>query len=84
MPQHKSCAKRLKQAKAANERNRYYRSTMRTEIKKLRKTEEKEAAATQLVRVYSLLDKLVKKGIIHKNKASNQKSKLSKFANSIA
>ena len=84
MPQHKSCAKRLKQAKVANERNRYYRATMRTEIKKLRKTEDKEAAAKQLVRVYSLLDKLVKKSIIHKNKAANQKSKLSKLVNSIA
>lgn len=84
MPQHKSCIKRLKQAKVANERNRYYRSTMRTEIKKLRKLEDKEAAKAQLVRVYSLLDKLVKKGIIHKNKAGNQKSKLTKLVNTIS
>ena len=79
MPHHKSCVKRLKQASKANERNRFYRATLRTEIKKIRSMSDKAEAQEQLKVVYSTLDKLVKKGLIHKNKSANQKSKLSKF-----
>jgi small subunit ribosomal protein S20 len=83
MPHNKSCIKRLKQASKANERNRFFKATLRSEIKKIRVMDVKADAQEQLKVVYSTLDKLVKKGLIHKNKSANQKSKLSKFVKSL-
>ena len=83
MPHHKSCAKRLRQAAKANERNRFYRATLRTLTKKVRVATEKDVAEKALVEVISALDKLVKRGLVHKNKAANQKSKLTKLVNSL-
>ena len=84
MPQHKSCEKRLRQAAKLRLRNRFYKTSLRTEIKRIRSITEKDAAVTQLARVFSTLDKLVKKGMIHKNKAANQKSKLTKLVHNLA
>lgn len=53
-------------------------------MKKLRLEEDKVVAQEQLPKVMSLLDKLAKKNIIHKNKAANLKSKLSKHVNKLA
>ncbi len=53
-------------------------------MKVLRNEENKAAASEQLPKVISLLDKLVKKNIIHKNKAANLKSKLTKHVNKLA
>jgi len=53
-------------------------------VKKLRTTKEKEAAEAMYPQVSSLLDKLAKKNVIHKNKASNLKSKLSNYINTLA
>ncbi|MCB0278296.1 MAG: 30S ribosomal protein S20 [Calditrichaeota bacterium] len=84
MPQHKSNEKRMRQTKKANEQNRFYRATLRTESKKLRTMTEKKAATEQLKTVFSLLDKYSSKGLIHKNKAANQKSKFTKFVESLS
>lgn len=65
-----SAAKRL--------RNRYQKTTARTLIKKIRAAHSKEEAAKLLPKVTSLLDKLAKKHIIHRNKAANLKSKLAR------
>jgi len=64
--------------------NKYYARTTRNAVKKLRTTNEKEAAAAQYSEVASMLDKLAKKNVIHKNKASNLKSKLSHYINTLA
>lgn len=53
-------------------------------MKTLRSEENKSAAQEQLPKVISLLDKLAKKNIIHKNKAANLKSKLTKHVNKLA
>ncbi len=53
-------------------------------MKVLRNEENKAVATEQLPKVISLLDKLVKKNIIHKNKAANLKSKLTKHVNKLA
>ena len=53
-------------------------------MKVLRNEEDKTAATEQLPKVISLLDKLAKKNIIHKNKAANLKSKLTKHVNGLA
>ena len=83
MAHHKSCIKRIRTSGEANERNRQYRSRMRTEIKKLRGLSSREEAETQLRQVVSLLDRLVTKGVIKANAASNRKSALSLVVNSL-
>ena len=76
MAHHLSAKKRIRQAEIRRLNNRYYSKTTRNAIKKLRSTKNKEEAAAQLPVVSSLLDKLAKKNIIHKNKAANLKSGL--------
>jgi len=49
----------------------------------LRTSTDKAEATTLLTKVTSMLDRLAKKNIIHKNKASNNKSKLTKFVNAL-
>lgn len=54
---------------------------MRNAIKALRNTTDKKEATDKLPSVVSLIDKNAKRGLIHKNKASNLKSKLAKKIN---
>jgi len=84
MANHKSAIKRIRQNESRRLENRYYARTTRNAVKKLRTTKEKEAAVAMYPRVASLLDKLAKKNVIHKNKASNLKSKLSSYINTLA
>lgn len=79
MANHKSALKRIRSNAAKRLRNRYQAKTTRTAIKNLRKTSDKSAASEMLPTVFSMLDKLAKRNVIHRNKASNQKSKLAKF-----
>jgi small subunit ribosomal protein S20 len=83
MAHHKSCIKRIRTSGEANERNRQYRSRMRTEIKKLRGIAQREEAEQHLRQVTSLLDRLVTKGVIKANAASNRKSALTRFVNTL-
>ena len=83
MPTHKSAEKRVRQDQKKRLHNKYYAKSMRTAVKKLRNTTDKEKAQEQLPRLFSMVDKLTKKNIIHKNKASNLKSKLTKHVNSL-
>ena len=76
MPQHKSAKKRVRQSEKRRARNRHERSRMRTMIKRLHETEDKEEASALFSEVQAYLDRLSSKGIIHKNKAANYKSKL--------
>ena len=71
MANHKSALKRIRQSEKRRLRNRYYHKTARTAVKVLRNEENKAAASEQLPKVISLLDKLVKKNIIHKNKSAH-------------
>ena len=64
-------------------KNKYQARTTRNAVKKLRETTDKEAAAEQYTEVVSMLDKLAKTNVIHKNKASNLKSKLAKHVNNL-
>ena len=76
MANHKSALKRIKQNEAKRLHNRYYAKTTRNAIKALRNTTDKEEATKLYPEVISMIDKLAKRNIIHKNKASNLKSKL--------
>ncbi|MBR5323921.1 MAG: 30S ribosomal protein S20 [Muribaculaceae bacterium] len=83
MANHKSSIKRIRETETRRLHNRYYAKTMRNAVRKLRATTEKEEAASLLVKVSSMLDKLAKKNIIHKNKAANLKSKLALKVNKL-
>jgi small subunit ribosomal protein S20 len=84
MANHKSAIKRIRSNNAKRLQNRYYAKTTRNAVKKLRGTTSQKEASELLPKVVALLDKLAKKSVIHKNKASNLKSKLTKQVNSIA
>ncbi len=84
MANHQSAIKRVRQIETRRLHNRYYAKTTRNAVKSLRQTTEKEAAAALLPKVVSMLDKLAKKNIIHKNKANNLKSKLSLYVNKLS
>jgi small subunit ribosomal protein S20 len=79
MAQHKSAEKRARQSLKRRLENREKKSMMKTIIKKVRVEKDKEKAAAALKKAVSTLDKLAAKGIIHRNKAANQKSKLTKI-----
>ena len=76
-----STKKRIRQSRKANLRNRHYKSLMKTVIKKVETAEGSENITESLKKAISVIDKLVQKGIIHKNNGNNNKSKLSKRVN---
>ncbi len=84
MANHKSALKRIRANETKRLRNRYQHKTTRTYIKKLKETTDKTVAIEVYKTVSSMLDRLAKKNIIHKKKASNQKSKLTKFVNTLS
>jgi len=84
MANHKATKKDMSQANKRRDRNRYYGKTTRNAIRDLKELKENKAATEQLPEVVSMIDRLAKKGIIHKNKASNLKSKLTKRVNALA
>lgn len=84
MANHKSALKRIRSNERKRLRNRFQVKTTRTFIKKLRATKEKTEASALLRKVSAMLDRLARKSIIHKNKAANNKSKLTKYVNTLA
>lgn len=84
MANHKSSLKRIRQTEKRRLHNRYYAKTARNAVRKLRATIVKAEAAEMLPLVTAMLDKLAKRNIIHKNKASNLKSKLALHVNKLA
>ncbi|GAB4253830.1 MAG: 30S ribosomal protein S20 [Vicingaceae bacterium] len=78
MANHKSAIKRIRQTATKTALNKYQHKTTRNAVRKLRATTDKKTAEELFPKVVSMLDKLAKKNIIHKKKAGNLKSKLSK------
>ncbi len=83
MANHPSAEKRIRQTVRRRLHNRYFARSTRSAVKKLRETTDKAEAEKMYPKVEALLDKLAKKNIIHKNKASNLKSKLQKHIQSL-
>jgi small subunit ribosomal protein S20 len=79
MANHPSAEKRARAAKRRAARNAQLKSKMRTAIKKVRAAKGKEAAQAELRKTARLLDQLAARGIIHRNKAANNKSALAKL-----
>ncbi len=84
MANHKATKKDVRQAAKRRERNRYYGKTTRNAIRDLKELKEPAVFTEKLTIVTSMIDKLAKRGIIHKNKAANLKSKLSRKVPSAA
>lgn len=79
MANHKSALKRIRSNETKRLRNKYQLKTTRTFVKRLKASTDKNEAQDLYKKVSSMLDKLAKKNIIHKNNAANKKSKLAKF-----
>ena len=84
MANHKAALKRIRSNEAKRARNKYQHKTTRNAIKSFRDLSVKKDAEEQLSKITSMIDKLAKKNIIHTNKASNLKSKLTKHVASLA
>jgi small subunit ribosomal protein S20 len=78
MANHKSALKRIRSNEAKRVLNKYHHKTARNAVRDLRAVEDKTEAQLKLGKVISMLDKLSKKNIVHKNKVANIKSKLTK------
>ena len=83
MANHKSAIKRIRQTETKRKKNRLQHKTTRNVIKQLKDTTSKKEAEKLFTNVSSLLDKLAKNNVIHKNKSANLKSKLASHVNSL-
>ena len=83
MANHQSAKKRIRQIAKRRLHNRYYKKSTRTAIQKLREMTDKSQAEEYLPKVSSMIDRLAKRNIWHKNKASNLKSSLSSHVNQL-
>ncbi|MFN7115481.1 MAG: 30S ribosomal protein S20 [Saprospiraceae bacterium] len=84
MAHHKSALKRIRQSESKKLRNRFYKKTTRSAIKRLRTMTDTDEMKKFLPKVISMIDKLAKRGTWHKNKASNLKSSLMRHINATA
>jgi len=78
MANHSATKKDSRQAAKRRDRNRYYGKTTRNAVRDLKVLDNQSAYGEKLPTILSMIDKLAKRGIIHKNKAANLKSKLAK------
>lgn len=83
MAHHKSAKKRIRSNEKKRVENRYYAKTMRNALRDFRALEDKATASERLPKMLSIIDKLAKRTVIHKNKAANLKSKLMKKVNAM-
>ena len=83
MANHKSAEKRNRASEAKRSRNRIRKNAVKNILKKIRLNKDKKSATEQLLSATSLLDKLAKTNFIHKNKAANIKSKLTRHVNTL-
>jgi len=83
MANHQSALKRIRQNEVRRLHNKYFAKSMRNSVRKFRELTDKKEAMDSLPKLYEMIDRLAKKGIIHKNKAGNIKSKATKYANSL-
>ena len=75
--------KRVRQSIKANARNKNYKSAMKTAVKKVLTEKNEKKALETASKAFSIIDKAASKGVVHKNKAANQKSKISKHIKNI-
>ena len=81
MANHKSSLQRIRNSETKRVRNRYQAKTLRNAIKNFMEVKDKKDASTKLPKLSSMLDRLAKTSVIHKNKAANLKSELAVHIN---
>ncbi|MBQ0087692.1 MAG: 30S ribosomal protein S20 [Bacteroidales bacterium] len=84
MANHASADKRYRQSEKRRVHNKYYAKTTRNAIKAIRNTTDKAAAEASMPKVFSMIDRLAKINVIHKNKAANLKSGIAVYVNKLA
>lgn len=84
MANHVSAEKCIRQSERHKLHNRYYAKTTRNAIRAIRTTTDKAVAEENAPKVYAMIDKLAKIGVIHKNKAANLKSGIAVYINKLA
>ena len=84
MANNASAEKCIRQRERHRLHNKYYAKTTRNAIRAIRNTTDKGAAEANAPKVYAMIDKLAKVGIIHKNKAANLKSGIAVYINKLA
>ena len=76
LPRLKSSKKRMRQSQKGQLRNKAVRSLLRTTIKKVQMAPNKAEAQALLPQAQSIIDKTLKKGVVHRNAAARYKSRL--------
>ena len=84
MANHKSALKRIRQSDKRRLLNKYQHKTTRNAVRDLSSIKKKKDAVSLLPNVVAMIDKLAKRNIIHKNKAANLKSRLTKHVNALS
>ena len=84
MAHHLSAKKRIRQIEKKRLHNRYYKKSTRTAIAKLREMTDSAEASTFFPKVMSMIDRLAKRNLWHKNKAANVKGKLQKHISALS
>ena len=87
MANHKSAVKKIRQDEVRRLRNRAYKTRFKHVIKHVEAAlneKNKELAQTALQEAISIIDRIAGKGIVHKNTAARQKSRLTKKVNALA
>lgn len=84
MANHASADKRYRQSEKRRVHNKYYAKTTRNAIKAIRNTTDKAAAEASMPKVFSMIDRLAKTNVIHKNKAANLKSGIAVYVSKLA
>ena len=84
MANHKSSLKRIRQTENRRLHNRFYARAMRSAVRSFRALTDKSEAESKLSEMYKTIDRVAKRGIIHRNKAANLKSKLAHFTAKVA
>lgn len=80
---HKSAQKRARQTIKRTERNKTIKALIKGSVKRVLVIKDKSGAEIELKKTVAVLDRAAVKGVIHKNKAANQKSKLTKHVNKL-
>ena len=83
MAHHKSALKRIRQTKTKRVYNRTNKRVLKEAVKAVQLSSNYDEAVTKLNNATKVLDKIASRGIIKKNTASNKKSSLSRFVNSL-
>ncbi|MFH0883842.1 MAG: 30S ribosomal protein S20 [bacterium] len=82
MPQHKSNEKRMRTSARERSRNRAYRAKIKQAVRAVRESDNSEKATEAYATAVKVLDRAAGKGIIHKNRAADKKSRLADIVRS--